>query len=163
MILDNLLHNREAQSAAFGLSVAHKWLKSGILYLRWDTGAVIPDPNLQAGVISHCGYDDLSRVRRYRLTSIQDEVGNRPLETVGIKPAHGQALMMMLDGNASELLLHSCHADGALDCFNDVSDGGAESVTILGALKQRSDQFIHPLDGTSDFLVELVPFCLADI
>ena len=136
MILDNLLHNREAQPTAFGFSVAHKWLKNGILYLRWDTGAVIPDANLQVGVITPCGYDDQSRVRRYRLTSIQDKVGDRPLETVGIKPAHGQALMIMLDGNASELLPHSYHADRALDCFNDVSDGGAESVTILGALKQ---------------------------
>jgi hypothetical protein len=44
--------------------------------------------------------------------------------------------MMMLDGNASELLSHSCHADRALDCFNDVSGGGVKSVTMVGARKQ---------------------------
>ena len=29
MILDNLLRYRQAHAAAFGLSVAHKWLKNG--------------------------------------------------------------------------------------------------------------------------------------
>jgi hypothetical protein len=44
--------------------------------------------------------------------------------------------MMMLDGNASELLSHSRHADRSLDCVNDVLEGGTKGVTILGVLKQ---------------------------
>ena len=136
MILDNLLRYRESQSAAFGLSVAHVWLKNGILYLRWDAGAVIPDAYLQGGVISHRGYDDHSRVWRDCLTSIEEEVGEHPIETVGIEPSHGQASMMMLDGNIPELLFHCCHADCAVDGFNDVSDRGPKRVAIFGALKQ---------------------------
>jgi hypothetical protein len=163
MILDNLLRYRQAQSAPFGLSVAHKWLKNGILNRWGDAGAVIPDADLQAGSISGRGYHDPPRVGRNRLACVQQEVGDHPLEKVGIEPAHGQAFMMMLDSDSTELLFHSCHADCALDCVNDVSDGGPKSVTIPGALKQRSDQFIHPLDGPTDFLVKVVPFCLADI
>jgi len=136
MILDNFLHYREAQSAAVRLSVAHKWLKDGILYLRWDTGAVIPDADLQVGVISHGGYDDQSRLRRNCLASIQDEVGDHSFEAVGIEPAHRHASMMMLDGDAPELLFHTCHPDRALDCVNDVSAGGPKSVAILGGLQQ---------------------------
>ncbi|HXC61964.1 MAG TPA: hypothetical protein VNV63_04770 [Nitrospiria bacterium] len=71
--------------------------------------------------------------------------------------------MMVLDHDVAELLSHTCHPDRALDCVNDVSDGGPKSVTTLGALKQRSDQFIHPLDGPTDFLVKFVPFCFADM
>ena len=92
-----------------------------VLNRRGHAGAVIPNANLQAGLISGCGYDDPPRVRRNRLASIQEEVGDHPFETVGIKPAHGQALMMMLDRNVSELLSHTYHPDRALDCVNDVS------------------------------------------
>ena len=77
----------------------------------------------------------------------------RKRSKVGIEPAHSQAFMMMLDSDSTELLFHSCHADCALDCVNDVSDGGPKSVTIPGVVKQRSDQFIHPLDGPTDFLL----------
>src|SRR5277367_5937160 len=114
MILNNLLRYREAQAAALGLSVAHKGLKDGGLNRRGDAGAVIPNGNLQAGLISGCGYDDPSRVRRNRLASIQDEVGDHPFETVGIEPANGQAFMMVLDGDAPELLFHTCHPERAL-------------------------------------------------
>src|SRR5580692_639352 len=131
MILDNFLHYRKSQSAAFGLSVAHKWFKNRFLNLWRNTGAVIPDANLQVGLISARGYDDQPRVRRNRLASIQEEVGDHLFEAVGIKPAHGRAHMTMLDGNASELLSHRRHADRALDCVNDVSDGGSKDVTIL--------------------------------
>ena len=99
-------------------------------------GPFIPDADLQAGSISGRSYHDPPRVGRNRLASIQQEVGDHPLDKVGIKPAHGQAMMMMLDSNASELLSHSCHADRALDCVNDVSGGGPKSVTTPGALKQ---------------------------
>ncbi len=136
MILDNLLRYREAQSAALGLSVAHEGFKNGVLNRRGNAGAVIPDANLQAGSISGRGYDDLPRVRRNRLASIQDEIGDHPFETVGIEPAHGQAFMMMLDSDAAELLSHTCHPDRALDCVNDVSYGGPKCVTTLGALQQ---------------------------
>src|SRR5271156_6711121 len=136
MILDNLPRYREAQAAALGLSVAHKGLKNGVLNRRGDAGAVIPNANLQAGLIPGRGYDDPPRVRRNRLTSIQDEVGDHPFETVGIEPAHGQAFMTMLDGDAPELLFHTCHPDRALDCVNDVLDGGPKGVTIFGVLKQ---------------------------
>ena len=47
MGIHNLLRYREAQSAAFGLPVAHKWFKDGILYRRRNTGAIIPDANLK--------------------------------------------------------------------------------------------------------------------
>src|SRR5580693_4034765 len=97
MILNNLLRYRESQAVALGLSVAHKGLKDGVLNRRGHAGAVIPNTNLQAGLISGCRYDDPPRVRRNRLASIQDEVGDHPFETVGIEPAHGQALMIMLD------------------------------------------------------------------
>src|ERR1700729_4218352 len=136
MILDNLLRYREAQAAALGLSVAHKGLKDGVLNRRGHAGAVIPNANLQAGLISVCGYDDPSRVRRNRLASIQDEVGKHPFETVGIEPAQGQTFMMMLDRNVAELLSHTCYPDRALDCVNDVAGSGPKSVTTLGALQQ---------------------------
>ena len=70
MILDNLLCYRQAQAAAPGLSVAHKWLKNGALNRRRDTGAVIPDADLQAASISARGYHDPPRVGRNRLASI---------------------------------------------------------------------------------------------
>jgi len=136
MILNNLLRYCEAQAGALGLSIAHKWLKDGTLNRRGHAGAVIPNANLQAGLISGCGYDDPPRVRRNRLASIQDEVGDHPFETVGIEPAHGQTLMVMLDSNAAELLSHTCHPDRALDCVNDVSGRGPKSVSTLGALQQ---------------------------
>ena len=136
MIIDNLLHYREAQSASFGLSVAHKWLKNGILYLRWDTGAIIPDANLQASMISRSSYDDQVPCPEKLPRKHSGQVGDHPIEAVGIKPAHRRAPMMMLDSNPPELLLHTCHADRALDCVNDVSDGGPKSVTILGAPQQ---------------------------
>ena len=136
MILDNLLRYREAQAAALGLSVAHRGLKDGVLNRRRDAGAVIPNANMQAGLISSCGYDDPSRVWRNRLASIQDEVGDHPFEAVRIEPAYGQTLMMVLDHDVAEFLSHTCHPDRALDCVNDVSDGGPKSVTTLGALQQ---------------------------
>src|SRR5271163_3363 len=136
MILDDRLRYREAQAAALGLSIAHKGLKNRVLNRRGNAGAVIPDANLQAGLISGRGYDDPPRVRRNRLASIQDEVGDHPFETVGIEPAHGQASMTMLDGDAPELLFHTCHPDRALDCVNDVLGGRSKSVTTLGALQQ---------------------------
>src|SRR5215469_5838857 len=144
MILDNLLRYREAQAATPRLSVAHKGLKDGVLNRRGDAGAVIPNGNFQAGLISGCGYDDLSRVRRHRLASIQDEVRDHPFETVGIEPAHGNAFMMVLDHDVAELLPHANHPDRTLDCVNDALGGGPKSVTTLGALQQGSDQFIHP-------------------
>ena len=136
MILDNLLRYGEAQAATLGLPVAHKGLKNGVLDCRWDAGAVIPNTNLQAGLISGRGYDDPPRVRGNRLASIQDEVGERPFETVGIEPAHVQAFMMMLDRDVAKLLSHSCHPDRALDRVNDVSDAEPKSFTTLGALQQ---------------------------
>src|SRR5580692_9027298 len=139
MILDNFLSYREAKAPAVGLSVAHIGLKDGVLNRRGHSRTVIPNANLQAGLTSGCGYDDPPRVWRNRLASIQDEVGDHPFETVGIKPTHGQALMMMLDRNVAELLSHTCHPDRALDCVNDVSGSGPKSVTTLGALQQGSD------------------------
>src|SRR3984885_4201891 len=136
MILNNLLRYREAQAAALGLSVAHKGLKEGVLNRRGHAGAVIPNANLQAGLISGCGYDDPPRVRRNRLASIQDEVGDHSFETVGVEPAHCQAFMMVLDHDVVELLSHTCHPDRALDCVNDVSGSEPKSVTTLGALRQ---------------------------
>ena len=136
MILNNLLRYREAQAAALGLSVAHIGLKDGVLNRRGDAGAVIPNANLQAGLISGRGYDDPSRVRRNRLASIQNEVGDHPLETVGIETAHGQALMMVLDHDVSELFSHTYHPDRTLDCVNDALDGGPKSVAALGPLQQ---------------------------
>ena len=136
MILNNLLRYREAQAAALGLSIAHKGLKDGVLNLRGHAGAVIPNANLQAGLISGCGYDDPPRVRRNRLTSIQDKVGDYPFETAGIKPAYGQAFMMMLDRDVAKLLSHSCHPDRALDRVTDVSDAEPKSFTTPGALQQ---------------------------
>lgn len=59
MILDNLLRYRQAQSAPVSFSVAHKWLKNGALNRRGDTGAIIPDTNLQAASTSARGYHDL--------------------------------------------------------------------------------------------------------
>lgn len=46
--------------------------------------------------------------------SVQGEIGDHPFETVGIEPAHGCPLVMMLDGDAAELLLHTCHPDRPL-------------------------------------------------
>ena len=89
MILDDFSGDREAQAAALGLSVAHKGLKDRVLKRRGDPGAVIPNVNLQVGLISGRGYNDPPRVRRNRLTSIQDKVGDYPFETAGIKPAYG--------------------------------------------------------------------------
>src|ERR1700678_1906088 len=163
MVLDNLLRYREAQSAALGFSVAHKGLKDGFPNCRGDAGAVIPDANLQAGSISGCGYDDLPRVPRNRLAGIQDEVGDRLFETIGIEPAHGQALMMMFDGDPAELRSYTCHPNRALDCLNDVSGSGSKCVTTLGALQQGGDHLIHPVDGPTDFLVKTALFHLANI
>jgi hypothetical protein len=136
MILDNLLRYREAQSAPVSFSVAHKWLKNGVLNRRGDTGAIIPDTNLQAASTSARGYHDPPRVGRNRLASIQDKVGDHSLEAVGIEPPHGQAFMMMLDADAPKSLSYTYHPDRALDCINDVSGGGLTRVTILGALQQ---------------------------
>jgi hypothetical protein len=163
MILDDLLGYRKAQSATVGLSVAHKGFKNGVLYRRRNTWAVIPSANLQAGSISGGGYDDLPRVRRNRLSSIQDWIGDRPFETVGIEPAHSRPFMMMLDGDAADLLFHTCHPDRPLDGVNDVSCAGPKRVATPGALQQRGDQLIHPVDGTTDFVVKFVPFHLANI
>src|ERR1700735_3442680 len=136
MILDELLRYRESQPATFGLSVAHKGLENRVLNCRGNAGAVIPDANLQVGSISGRGYDDLPGVRRNRLASIQDEVGDHSFEAAGIEPAHGQAFMMMWDRDAAELLCHTCHPDRALDCVYDVSDGWPKCFTTLGALQQ---------------------------
>ena len=163
MVLDNLLRYRESQAAAFGLSVAHRGLKDGVLNRRGDAGAVIPNANLQTSLISGRGYDDLSRVLRNRLASIQDEVGDYPFETVGIEPAHWQASMVVLDRDIAELFSRTYHPDRALDCVNDVSYCGPKSVTTLGALQQGGNQLIHPVDGPADFLIKLVTFRLADI
>ena len=70
--------------------------------------------------------------------------------------------MMMLDGDAAELLPNTGHPDRARDCVNDVSCAGPKSVSTLGALQQGGDQLIHPVDGTTDFLVKIVPFHLAN-
>src|ERR1700761_6835989 len=106
MILDNFLHYREAQSAAVHLSVAHKGLKDGIPNLHGNTGTVIPDANFQRGSLAGRGYHDPPRIRRDRLASIQDEVGDRSFEAVGIEPAHGHSFMMMLDVDVRELQFH---------------------------------------------------------
>ena len=92
MILDNFLRYRETQSAAFGLSVAHEWLKNRVLNHRGDAGAVIPDTNFQAGSIAGRADHDPPRIRRNRLASIRDEVGDHSFEAVGIEPAHGHPL-----------------------------------------------------------------------
>jgi len=88
MILYNLLRYREAQSNALRLSVADKGLKNGVPDRRRNAGTVVPDANFQAGPISDRGYSDLAGVRRNRLTSIEDEVGNHAFETAGVEPAH---------------------------------------------------------------------------
>jgi hypothetical protein len=163
MILDNLLRDRQAQSAALGLSVAHEGLENGVLYRRGNAEAVIPDPHLQAGSISGGGDDYLPRVRGNRLASIQNEIDDHPFETIGIEPAHGGPFMMMLDGDVAELLFHTCHPNRPLDCVNDASYPGPKRVTTPGALQQRGDQLIHPVDRATDFVVKLVPFQLADI
>src|SRR5580658_2841070 len=136
MILDNLLRYRETQSASPGLSAAHKGLKNGVLNRRRDAGAVIPDANLQAGSISGCGYLDLPGVRRNRFASIKDEIGDHPFETGGIEPAHGRAFMMMVNGDARELLSHTCHPDRVLDCVDNVSGSRPKRVMALRALQQ---------------------------
>ena len=163
MVLDKLLRYRETQSAAPSLSAAHKRLKNGVLNCRGDAGAVIPDADLQTGSISGRGYDDLPRVRRNRLASIENEVGDHPFQTVGIEPAHGQAFMMMLDGDARELLPHTRHPDRVLDCVDDDSGGRPKSVTTLGALQQGGDHLVHPVDGPTDFLVRIASLHLANI
>jgi hypothetical protein len=91
---------------------------------------------LQAASISARGYHYLPRVRRNRFASIQDEVGDHSFEAVGIEPPYGQAFMMMLDADVSELLSYTYHPDRALDRINDVSGGGPTGVAIPGALQQ---------------------------
>ena len=136
VIFDDPLRYRESQSAAFGLSVARKGLKDGVSYRRRNAGAVIPDANLQPSAISGCGYDDLPRVWRDRLASVQDEVGDHSLHTARVEPADGQAFMMVLDGNATELLFHSRHANRAPDSVDDVAGRRLKRVTTLGKLQQ---------------------------
>ena len=102
MILDNLLRYREAQSAAFGLSVAHKWSKGNFLNHRQNSWSVVPDVDFQAGWSPYGGYNDLPRFLRNRFAGIRDEVSDGSFEEVGIEPAQSQTLMMMLDGDASE-------------------------------------------------------------
>src|ERR1700685_1773902 len=163
MILDDLLRYSEAQPAALSLSVAHKGLENGVPNRRGNAGAVIPDANLQVGSIAGRGYDDLSGVGRNRLASIHDEIGDHPLEAVGIEPAHGQAFMMMRDSDAAELLRHTCHPDRTLDSVNNVSHGWPKCATTLGALQQCGDHLIHSVDGQTDFPVKIAPFHLANI
>src|SRR3984885_2088805 len=163
IILNNLLGYRKAQSATLGLSVGYEGFKSGAPNRRGNARAVIPDANLQAGSISGGGYDDLPRVSRNRLASIQDKIGDHPFEAVGIEPTYGSPFMMMLDGDAAELLFHACHPDRPLDGVNDVSCAGPKRVTPPGALQQRGDQLIHPVDRATDFLVKLIPFDLANM
>jgi hypothetical protein len=136
VILDNFFHYRETKPTAFCLSEAHEWLKNIILHLWVDAGAVIPDPNLQVCVISHCGYNNQSSIRRYCLASIQDEVGDHLFETVGIEPAHSRTPMMVLDRNSPELRFHSDHPDRALDCVDDVSGGWPKIVAFPRGLRQ---------------------------
>jgi len=92
MILDNLLRYGEAQSAAVGLSVAHKWSKDKFLNHGQNSWSVVPDVDFQAGWSPGGGYHDLSRVQRNRFAGIRDEVSNGSLEEVGIEPAQGQTL-----------------------------------------------------------------------
>ncbi len=84
MILDNLLRYNKSQSGALDFSVTHKWLKDGIPNRRGDARPVIPNADFQAGPIPGGGYDDLPRVQRNCLASIQYEVGDRPFDTVGM-------------------------------------------------------------------------------
>jgi hypothetical protein len=163
MILDNLFGYRKAQSATLCLSVGYEGFKSGVPNRRGNAGAIIPDANLQAGWISGGGYDDLPRVWRNRLASIQDEIGDHPFEAVGVEPTHGRPFMTMLDGDAAELMFHTGHPDRPLDGVNDISCARPKRVTTPGALQQRGDQLIHPVDGATDFVVKFVPFHLANI
>jgi hypothetical protein len=136
MFFDNLLCDRQAKSAALGLSVANKWLKNGLSNCRRDAGAVVPNINLQTGFSFCRGYYDLPRIRRNRLASIQDKIGDYPFETLGIKPSLGRASMMMLDGNAAELPSHTCHPDRARDGVNYVDGSGPKTLAIFGTLQQ---------------------------
>src|ERR1700688_3485626 len=163
MILDNLLCDRKTQSAASGLAVAYKRFESGTLNRRRDAGSVIPDANLQASAISSRGDDDLSRVWRNRLTSIEYQVGDHPLETILIEPTHRYPFMMMLDGDAAELLSDTCHPNQPMNCFNNVPYGRSKRVTASGALQQGGEQLIHALNGRTNFLVEIVPLRLANV
>jgi hypothetical protein len=131
MFFDNHLCYDEAKPAALGLSVANEWLKKGLSNRRRDAGAVVPNINLQTGFGSCRGYYDLSRIRRNRLACIRDKIGDHPFETVGVKPSLGQALMTMLDGDAAELVSHTCHADCACDGVNYVAGGGLKRITPL--------------------------------
>jgi hypothetical protein len=161
MILDDLLCYRETESAASGLTVADKRFKSGTLNRRGDTGPVIPNTDLQASAISSRGDDDLSRVRRNRLTSIEYQVGNHPFETIVIEPTHRHPFMMMLDTDPAKLLSDTCHPNQPMNGFNNVPYGRSKRVTASGALQQRGEQLIHALNRRTNFLVEIVPLRLA--
>ena len=71
--------------------------------------------------------------------------------------------MMMLDGDAAELLSDTCHPNQPTNCFNNVPYGRSKRVTASGALQQRGEQLIHALNGRSNFLVEIVPLRLANV
>ena len=53
------------------------------------------------------------------------------------------------------------HPHGALCCLDDISNRRPKRPAPLGAVQQVGDQFIHPDDGQTDFLVELIPFIFA--
>ena len=139
VMLDNIFRDCEAQSVAFGLSVAHKWSKDQFLNHWRDAGAVIPDTNLHVGGISVCGNHDLPRIWRNGFAGILDEVSDGSFKETGIEPAYGQTIMMMLDCDAPEFWFHTRHPDRTLDDGEreDVADPARpEGIRALGVLQQ---------------------------
>jgi hypothetical protein len=85
------------------------------------------------------------------------EVGDHPFETIVIEPTHTRPFMMMLDGDAAELLSDTCHPNYPLNRFNNVPCRRPQRVTASGALQQRGELLIHQVDGRTDLLVKIVP------
>ena len=83
---NNLLGDGQPEAATIWLPITNKRVKDGSMNPGWDPRTVIPDIDLQAGAAAPRGYQDLSRLRRNCLTSVQNQVCDCSLNPTGIKP-----------------------------------------------------------------------------
>ncbi len=68
-----------------------------------------------------------------------------------------ESLMAMSDGDASECRPYLDHPHCAPRRLDDVANPRTKKPLPFGAFQQVGNQFFHPVDGETDFLIEFVP------
>ena len=95
MVLNDLLHHREAESGSVCFATAHEWFKQLAAYLRRDASSVIFEADLQA-LLGHLPNVDLDApgVARHGIKGIEQQILKSALQPSKIEPACTSAVGM---------------------------------------------------------------------